>query len=67
MLICLDQKTGTGCGIADKDDAQFCASCGRPLRFALQLRNLGDIVGGYRIASVIGHGGFGAVYLADAL
>jgi len=67
MLICLDQRTGTGCTTENKDGAQFCRQCGRPLRFALQLRNPGDVVGAYRVVSVIGHGGFGAVYLAEAL
>jgi serine/threonine protein kinase len=67
MLICLDQRTGTGCGTVNKDDALFCASCGRKLYFGLKLHNRDDIVGVYRIDKVIGHGSFGAVYLADVL
>jgi formylglycine-generating enzyme required for sulfatase activity len=67
MLICLDQRTGTGCATENQDGAQFCRQCGRSLRFALQLRNPSDVVGAYRVVSVIGHGGFGAVYLAEAL
>jgi len=65
MLICLDQRTGTGCGANNKDGAQFCAQCGRPLRFALQLFDPGARVGNYQIARLIGHGGFGAVYQAQ--
>jgi len=65
MLICQDQRTGTGCSTENKDGAQFCRQCGRPLHFALQLRNPGDPVGAYCIVGVIGHGGFGAVYLAE--
>ncbi|OQY99748.1 MAG: hypothetical protein B6D41_00770 [Chloroflexi bacterium UTCFX4] len=65
MLICLDQRTGTGCGANNKDGAQFCAQCGRPLRFALQLFDPGALVNAYRIVRLIGHGGFGAVYEAE--
>jgi serine/threonine-protein kinase len=64
MLICLDLRTGTGCNAENPDGARVCQTCGRPLRFALQLHNAGDQISIYRIASVIGHGGFGAVYEA---
>lgn len=65
MLICLDQRTGTGCGAENRDGAQHCAQCGRNLRFAMELQNVGALVGSYRIARLIGHGGFGAVYEAQ--
>ncbi len=65
MLICLDQRTGTGCGTENRDGANHCAGCGRSLRFAMQLQNVGARVGMYRIARLIGHGGFGAVYEAE--
>lgn len=56
MLICLDQRTGAGCGAVNQDGAQFCKQCGRGLRFALQLHNAGEVIGAYRIVRVIGHG-----------
>lgn len=65
MLICLDQRTGTGCGAQNRDGAQHCSKCGMSLRFALQLQNPGAMIGHYRIARVLGHGGFGAVYEAE--
>ena len=65
MLICLDQRTGTGCGTANRDGAQFCTQCGRPLRFALDRRDPGATIGPYRIVRLLGHGGFGAVYEAE--
>lgn len=65
MLVCHDQRTGTGCGAVNQDNAQFCKQCGRALRFAVQLHNPGEVIGAYRIVRVIGHGGFGAVYEAQ--
>jgi eukaryotic-like serine/threonine-protein kinase len=62
MLICRDQRTGTGCGAQNSDDARRCQQCGRSLRYALEIRDPGSLVGSYRIVRVIGHGGFGAVY-----
>lgn len=62
MLVCRDQRNGTGCGAHNLDDTKHCIKCGRSLRFALSLRNIGDRIGSYRIVRVIGHGGFGAVY-----
>ncbi|MGB8645461.1 MAG: protein kinase [Anaerolineae bacterium] len=65
MLICTDVRTGAGCGAQNRDGAQHCAQCGRPLRYALQIANTGAIVGQYRVVRLIGHGGFGAVYQAE--
>ena len=65
MIICIDQRTGTGCGQINRNAAQVCLHCARPLRFGLQLLDLGTTVGRYRILSLIGHGGFGAVYEAE--
>lgn len=65
MLICLDQRTGTGCGAHNREGAQYCHQCGKPLRFALQLYDPGSLIGHYRISGVLGHGGFGAVYQAE--
>jgi len=44
MLICLDQRNGTGCGAQNRDGATACSQCGRQLRFALQLQNPGMLV-----------------------
>ena len=65
MLICFDQRTNDGCGAENRNDAAFCASCGRALRFALQLHDRNAVVGDYRIGELIGHGGYGAVYTAE--
>lgn len=64
MLICLDQRSGQGCGASHPDGTSVCP-CGRALQFALRLLNPGDLVGRYRIRHVVGHGSFGAVYAAD--
>jgi eukaryotic-like serine/threonine-protein kinase len=62
MIICLDQRTGAGCGAQNRDNAVHCGQCRMPLRFALILRDPGALIGGYRIVRVIGHGACGAVY-----
>lgn len=67
MLICRDQRNGTGCGAQNADDVEICAQCGRSLRYALALRNAGDRVGSFRIMRLIGHGGFGAVYEVEVI
>ena len=66
MLICTSaDHTGTVCETQNKNDAKFCAKCGRSLRTALELHDPGDVVGDYTIRSMIGYGGFGAVYAAE--
>lgn len=67
MLICRDQRNGTGCGAQNADNARICIQCGRSLRYALVLRNPGDRVGSFRIVRLIGHGGFGAVYEVEVV
>jgi eukaryotic-like serine/threonine-protein kinase len=67
MIICLDQRTGAGCGAQNRGTAQHCQQCGMALRFALILHDPGTFVGSYRIVRVIGHGGSGAVYEAESL
>jgi serine/threonine-protein kinase len=64
MRICFDQMTGTGCGAANRDTDNECQTCGRSLRYALDLLNLGTMLHEYNIVRVIGHGSFGAVYEA---
>lgn len=45
MLICITtSQTGTACLTRNKNDARFCAKCGRSLRTALELRAPGDQV-----------------------
>ncbi|NTV62358.1 MAG: protein kinase [Oscillochloris sp.] len=67
MIICSDQRSGQGCGGANRDNARFCVYCGLPLRYGLLLHNPGAEVGAYRTVRVLGHGMFGAVYEADAI
>ncbi|MBC8078379.1 MAG: protein kinase [Chloroflexales bacterium] len=67
MIICLDQRTGGGCGTENADDAQACRECGRSLRFALLLHDPDTIIGSYRLLDLVGYGGGGAVYAADDL
>jgi serine/threonine protein kinase len=64
MLICYDQRNGHGCRARNAIAARFCTSCGRSLRFALQLLDPGASIGPYRIVRLIGHGSYGAVYEA---
>ncbi len=61
MLICLNERTGEGCGALNPDGVQVCHECGRPLRFALQLAQT-VIQDRYQIIRGIGRGGYGAVY-----
>ena len=64
MQICLDMRTGTGCGTENPNHARHCSKCGKALRFALALHDPKTRVGRYRIVRVIGYGGYGAVYEA---
>lgn len=66
MLVCLNQRTGEGCGALNDTHAQQCHECGMPLRFALQLHNT-VVQDRYRIIRGIGSGRFGAVYQAEDL
>ena len=65
MQICLDLRTGTGCGGQNRNDAAHCQNCGKLLRFAMKLHDPGTCIGSYRVLDLLGHGGFGAVYAAD--
>jgi serine/threonine protein kinase len=67
MRICIDLRSSTGCHADNPNDAARCRRCGRPLRFALQLRDAGERVGDYDILGVIGFGAFGAVYKAQVV
>ncbi|KAB8144434.1 protein kinase [Chloroflexia bacterium SDU3-3] len=64
MIICLDQRTGGGCGAKNSDTDTTCHTCGRPLRYALMLMDPDTVVGAYRVLELIGYGGGGAVYTA---
>ncbi|MFP4438085.1 MAG: hypothetical protein ACLFVO_12625 [Chloroflexaceae bacterium] len=64
MLICHDQRSGTGCGAENPDTATQCGQCHRSLRFALHLHDPGTLIRNYRVLRIIGRGGFGAVYQA---
>ena len=64
MIICLDQRNGSGCGAKNSSNAKHCQKCGMSLRYALELHDPGMQIGSYRIINVIGYGGFGAVYFA---
>ncbi|MDQ2806829.1 MAG: protein kinase [Chloroflexota bacterium] len=67
MIVCYDPRTGAGCETQNVDGTPFCLSCGMALAYAVRLHNVGDRVGSYRIIGVLGHGGVGAVYEAEAL
>lgn len=66
MRICTTtDHVGNVCATQNKNDAKFCATCGRPLNTALTLHDPGTMIGDYCIRALIGHGGFGAVYAAE--
>ena len=62
MVICLDMRTGTGCGATNHNAAAFCQQCGKLLRYALTLRDPGSTLGPLHIIRVLGYGNFGVVY-----
>ncbi len=64
MRICLDMRTGAGCGTENPNHAHHCSACGKPLRFALTLHDPKVEIGRYRVVRVIGYGAYGAVYEA---
>ena len=39
MRICLDMRTGAGCGTQNANHAHLCSKCGKALRFALMLHD----------------------------
>jgi serine/threonine protein kinase len=64
MRICLSLRLQTGCGEHNDDGARYCRGCGRPLAYALRVRDPGEEVNGFAVEALIGHGGYGAVYRA---
>ncbi|MGI8586267.1 MAG: serine/threonine protein kinase [Chloroflexia bacterium] len=67
MIVCYDPRTGAGCDAQNPDGTPFCQKCSMFLAQAVRLYNVGDRVSSYRIIQVLGHGGVGAVYEAEAL
>ena len=65
MQICVDLRTGRGCGAENDYQDEFCWRCGKMLRHSLKVLKQGVQVDHYRIVRVIGHGSFGAVYEAQ--
>ncbi len=51
------------CGTANKPSARFCYHCGTPLSLLLPLGTI--VQGRYKVSSVLGQGGMGAVYLVE--
>ncbi len=59
------QKRCTHCGTANRRDAQFCSSCGKPLEDAGPDRFVGRLISQrFRIDAPIASGGMGEVYRA---
>ena len=64
MKICWTPATRIGCRTQNRDGANYCLHCGRPLGGAMRLLNPGDVLKGvYEVKRVVGAGGNGAVYL----
>jgi len=66
MLICLNQRDGTGCGAINQENASFCNNCRKSMRFGLPIPTL-IIDERYEIVRGIGCGAFGAVYQAQVI
>ena len=45
MQLCLDMRTGAGCGTENPNHAHQCSKCGKALRFALALHDPETLVG----------------------
>ncbi|MEI7645832.1 MAG: SUMF1/EgtB/PvdO family nonheme iron enzyme [Chloroflexales bacterium] len=67
MLICSDLRTGVGYGAINPNGTSTCGRCNNSLRYAIELHDPGDLIGRYRIQTMIGHGGFGVVYAVESL
>lgn len=67
MLICLDQRSGSGCGSENPNTTLFCRKCGKSLRFAMRLLDPDSVLKHYRIVRIIGRGAAGAVYEAEVI
>ncbi|MBI3761341.1 MAG: protein kinase [Chloroflexi bacterium] len=63
MKVCWTPATRIGCRNENRDSANYCLFCGRPLSGALRLLNPGDVLQAkYEVTRVVGFGGNGAVY-----
>lgn len=57
--------TCSACGTDNRDLAKFCSTCSAPLAKATPLA-LGTVMQGrYKVSSILGQGGMGAVYLVE--
>lgn len=64
MKVCWTPATRIGCRRQNRDSANYCLYCGRPLSGALRLLNTGDVLqGSYEMMRAVGFGGNGAVYV----
>jgi hypothetical protein len=49
MLICYDQRNGSGCNVTNPNNAPKCHNCGRNLQFALHLHDPNSMIKHYQI------------------